>query len=570
MCLDRFGVHRRLRLGRVGCGLAVFAGVATGCTAPAATVPMARSFVLQVVAGAEQSGTPRSSLGRDVVVRVRGEDGQPVTGLTLSAIPSDSTAHVAPRIGKTDKDGQLAFVWTLGEALGQQVLRVGIAAEHGGASVTAHADCQPAAPARVDVLSGADLVVAPGDGAPTVIIQVIDRQGRPASGVEVAVGEPTHALDDIQPRVQRTDSLGRATVRWFFSPIPGEHVALGMVRGLQSVRLRLRVKPSIVELAMHQAGGCALTSTGSIVCWGQRLGRGSLVEEVAFSAFPIPVAGADQWVQLRGTCAATTASLAKCWGFDNLTSVFGNPQNWWTPREVARDVAFVATNVAGTTCVIDRGGSATCWGSNAYAEAGAPAISPPFQLGTFVLARPTIVQTPRALRTLSLGDGSTTAIATDGTLFYWGLGSPTVRAIGTSLRFSLIAGSFPTLCGIAADQKGYCWNTAANAFQSIPGLNARLRSLSRGYDHWCAVDEFGRGYCWGGANGDGVLGIGSTMPAVLPTPLATTERFLVIDAAWSNTCAISQAQELWCWGTRWLGDAGRVGADSVPQRMPWW
>jgi alpha-tubulin suppressor-like RCC1 family protein len=129
------------------------------------------------------------------------------------------------------------------------------------------------------------------------------------------------------------------------------------------------------------AGGltaCALTTTGGVQCWGQgtygQLGNGLFTG----SSVPVPISGpASGVVAIAGgglhTCALTTAGSVRCWGW-NMYGQLGNGSmtNSAVPVTVSGLTSSVVAIGAGNahTCALTTGGGLWCWGDNQRGELG--------------------------------------------------------------------------------------------------------------------------------------------------------------------------------------------------------
>ncbi|MBN2723990.1 MAG: hypothetical protein JXR95_07980 [Deltaproteobacteria bacterium] len=74
-------------------------------------------------------------------------------------------------------------------------------------------------------------------------------------------------------------------------------------------------------------------------------------------------------------------------------------------------------------------------------------------------------------------------------------------------------------------------------------------NVSAGDAHTCAVDIFGKVWCWGN-NSYGQLGIGNTNNSSSPEAVdaASDLSFLVVSCGKEVTCALSDTGRVWCWG----------------------
>jgi alpha-tubulin suppressor-like RCC1 family protein len=148
-------------------------------------------------------------------------------------------------------------------------------------------------------------------------------------------------------------------------------------------------------------------------------------------------------------------------------------------------------------------------------------------------------------------------------------------------RFAALSTSLADFvtCGLVADGQAYCWGpdhpnrgglgtgTAGGAPTPVAVAgDLRFVSLSVGEFHTCGVATGGAAYCWGG-NWYGTLGIGSAggeggpMTKPLPVPVLGDHAFTRITASTSNTCGLTAAGGVLCWGSgRPFGGEGYVTA----------
>ena len=127
---------------------------------------------------------------------------------------------------------------------------------------------------------------------------------------------------------------------------------------------------------------CALSSTGTISCWGSN-GYGQT--SVPAGTYRSVTAGAFH------TCAVSTAGVSSCWGSSGRVSI----GNFHTCSVSSGTVSCRGSNVYGQTnapttgtyrsvtvgrfhsCAISTSGTISCWGSNVYGQGNAPAPPAP-------------------------------------------------------------------------------------------------------------------------------------------------------------------------------------------------
>ena len=141
---------------------------------------------------------------------------------------------------------------------------------------------------------------------------------------------------------------------------------------------RAGLSSGVAAVAAGGHHGCAVLSTGGIVCWGNndngQLGDGTWTTSVMptavtglSSGMSVVVAGAAH------TCALTSSGGVKCWG-QNAKGQLGNDStaDSRVPVDVIGLSSGVASISAGTaqTCVVTTGGGVKCWGENSHGKLG--------------------------------------------------------------------------------------------------------------------------------------------------------------------------------------------------------
>ena len=124
-----------------------------------------------------------------------------------------------------------------------------------------------------------------------------------------------------------------------------------------------------------KSGGCALSSDGSVRCWGPgsagQIGNGSTTDQ------PTPQVVKNLGVATRiargrwHVCAIVTGGSLSCWGtqgmFSNVIEYGSSP----LPVTGVSNVVDVGGNFA-NTCVLQADHTVKCWGSNAHGQLGQP------------------------------------------------------------------------------------------------------------------------------------------------------------------------------------------------------
>ncbi len=309
------------------------------------------------------------------------------------------------------------------------------------------------------------------------------------------------------------------------------------------------------------AGGahtCALTVAGMVVCWGNNIAGQLGTNASTGSSVPVSVDAAGPATTYASiaagdnhTCALTTTGTVHCWG-----QILGNarvPTQIPTPEGSIASPKFVAvTSGVSHSCGLAEGGAAYCWGNNGSGQVGdgqtgvsAPApkrVQSSVDGGTLSLA------------SLSAGDAHSCGLTTEGTSLCWGghangaLGdgvtntttAPLPQAVlgpggGAALTFTTLVAGHQNTCGLMSDGKAYCWgsndhaqtgtgdNGAAVGFPTAVapqagGAALEFAVLGSGLFFACGLTNDGSVYCWGD-NASGQLGVGSTSTTPSKVPV---------------------------------------------------
>lgn len=224
------------------------------------------------------------------------------------------------------------------------------------------------------------------------------------------------------------------------------------------------------------------------------------------------------------------------------------------------DAVTLATGInagAAHSCAVTNGGGAKCWGWNYYGQLGVGTDTGPEICGFSGQEYPigcSTVPTPvsglgSGVKEMSSGYARTCALMSAGTVKCWGYNGGGQLGNGTSTG--------PEGCGQVPLP---CSTTPVD----VSGLTD-VTAIASGWNHTCAITISGGIKCWG-ASGFGQLGDGTANDRVTPVDvdLPNGATVTTIAAGAQNTCAITDGNELLCWGSNRFGQLG-LGTEQGPE-----
>jgi alpha-tubulin suppressor-like RCC1 family protein len=253
------------------------------------------------------------------------------------------------------------------------------------------------------------------------------------------------------------------------------------------------------------------------------------------------------------TCALSSAGTVKCWG-RNYNGQLGNgtTADSSTPVQV-KDVAGTGTLSHVTqisaggyhTCALLRDHTVECWGWNSGGQLGSGTTT---QSSTPVQVKGVGgVGTLSNVSQVSAGYSHTCALSSAGTVECWGyngdgeLGNGTTTQSSTPVQVKDVAGT---------------------------GTLSNVTQISAGRFHTCALQSDNTVVCWG-YNGQGQLGNGATADSSTPVQVkdvagtGTLSNVTEIEAGGLHTCALLSDHTVECWGWNSGGQLGNgATADS--------
>jgi len=153
-----------------------------------------------------------------------------------------------------------------------------------------------------------------------------------------------------------------------------------------------------------------------------------------------------------------------------------------------------------------------------------------------------------------------------------------ISAAAAALTFKTVAtGGFHT-CGVASDNRVYCWGLNDNGQLGIGNRVKRSRptpvdrplffkQVDGGFYHTCAVTTDNLAYCWG-ISEYGQLGFGGFTERGRPTPVAGGLHFVQVNLGGLHSCGLTTDNRAYCWGANFAGQLGNGGTDRQPRPVP--
>jgi hypothetical protein len=355
----------------------------------------------------------------------------------------------------------------------------------------------------------------------------------------------------------------------------------------------------VIDVSAGYEHGCALRSSGRIVCWGAnryaQLGDGTTSPRAIPIVLPTPGDAIDVEVSRFPTVVtagnasgefscALTPWLVWCWGANlsgeivaSTSSIVAVPRTIDGLPRLDRNLTQMPLRdriaLGGRHGMVEED---TTLGADSMVSWSTPAYGIPGDFTGF----PTTVDGPvdRAWvggahtcgltigtnRTHCVGRGGAGQLG-DGTTVVE-TASPVAVSGGHTFTELSLGQAFS--CGLRTDGRVLCWglnqlgqlgdgsNTQRNAPVLVSGLDS-VTQLSAGFAHVCALRGDGTVWCWGddanGQLGDGSVGGARSTPAQV-VGLTDVEQ---VSAGGTFTCALRTDGDVWCWGGNRAGQLAR-------------
>ncbi|MGQ0629607.1 MAG: RCC1 domain-containing protein [Sporichthyaceae bacterium] len=322
---------------------------------------------------------------------------------------------------------------------------------------------------------------------------------------------------------------------------------------------------------------CAIVTDGSVRCWGEnRFGQLGYAntdnigdDESPGAAGPVDLGPGRRAIALaagsNSSCAVLDDGTVRCWGFGGPGQLgYGDTENIGDdeapsaagPVRLPRGAVGISAG-GFHVCALLVDSTLTCWGSNATGQLG---YGDTVRIGDdeAPTARRSLFLGPgRSVRGFDAGFGHTCAVLDAAMLRCWGHGAEGQLGLG----FDATIGDDEPVVTVGV----------------VPlGAGHRVRQVTAGLAHSCALLDDGAVRCWG-AGSQGRLGLGrpgsigdaATPDLVPPISFGDDRRVVEISAGGYHTCALRDDESVRCWGANQggqlgVGTAEAIGDDETP------
>lgn len=368
-------------------------------------------------------------------------------------------------------------------------------------------------------------------------------------------------------------------------------LGVGENPGDKSTPIELDTDAEILEFAAGDEHGCAISTDGSLWCWGRGFNGQLGIGEFSPSPSPIQVGDDFDWNTLTTradhTCALRDDDSLWCWGSGDFGRLgLGDEEVQFAPQRVGDDFLWKAVSAGSShTCAIRDDGTLWCWGHGANGRLG---------LGdTEGRLAPSQVGDHTRWKTVSAGSAHSCATREDGSLWCWGHGHHGRLGLGDSIdehlepqlvdddaHWSAVSTGTRHTCALRQTGSLYCWGRGIDGRLGIGDISEYdttipqqvgddddWQTLSAGYFHTCGIRDDDSLWCWG-AGGYGKLGNGDSSDRFTPEPVDSDADWVDVDAGNTQTHGIDHTHQGWSWGHNnngQLGDGTR--RKETPQKV---
>ena len=342
---------------------------------------------------------------------------------------------------------------------------------------------------------------------------------------------------------------------------------------------------AISAIAAGVVHSCAVTSAGTVWCWGLntngQLGNGSN----ANSAVPVQASGLTGVTAVSGgadhTCALVRDGTVQCWGANSYGSLGTGGGVHWTPAPVVglSGVISIATG-AYFTCAVTTAGAVYCWGYNYYGQLGTG--------NTTSSPVPVSVTGMTDVVSVRAGYSHACALSRWGTVSCWGMNAGgelgagmavtqsavPVPVLGLGVATSLAVG-ISHACVRQVDGAVRCWGRNSNGQLGsnsyiagtttavISGLTGAV-DVGAGEGHTCALINDGTVRCLGQNSTYGQLGNGTFVDSGSPVLVSGLTGAAKMAVGSAHACVVVSDGTVQCWGSNLAGELGNGTTTNSP------
>ena len=348
-----------------------------------------------------------------------------------------------------------------------------------------------------------------------------------------------------------------------------------------------------VSVSEGRAHSCALTSVGTIECWGydgdNRLGLFSQKDYISSPKEKIGISNVINFATGGNTCAITKDNDLFCWGFGDLgKNGNGQTQTITKPEQISKGVKFKqVANGYVHNCAVTIDGEVYCWGKGSLGRIGNGETTD--QLVPVKLTKLQYVSS------VAVGENQSCAIVSGGKVFCWGYagvgsmgnGQPTAAVQDVPILVSgienvtKIVSSGWGVCALNKLGKVLCWGAVgtidSNGQLQLKSQNLtpveveglpKILDISANREHNCAIGVDSHVYCWGFGK-ESQLGVGNLEYSKTPVKVQNIDDAVSLSSSGTNayhTCVVTKVGSIKCWGENYYRQLGQPG--NAPKATP--
>jgi alpha-tubulin suppressor-like RCC1 family protein len=341
-----------------------------------------------------------------------------------------------------------------------------------------------------------------------------------------------------------------------------------------------------IQIALGNAFAC-IRVRSTLHCWRRRDGVELPLSKQA------PVTGLGDVVDVTAgyehVCASNDKGHVFCWGSNRSGQLGAGVADLEKDQPIeVPGLGGVVGLSAGTnhTCALLADGGVSCWGDNHHGQTGSDVIHGP---QAYELVQPERVAGIEHASSLAAGRDQTCARTPSG-WSCWGrsyLASQRAAhgeqsnepfAVPELAEADSVAFDNETACALFASGQLGCWGSGAfslfpsrplQAGQPVPVELQDARQIAVGDYHACAIVADRTVSCFG-VNYGGQLGRGDVDSAFeprAPAPVPGLARVVSLALDSTSSCAVTDADEVWCWGLGITSPSSTTNHSGSPQRI---